>query len=207
MQNVKLLLGTLLGTFVVIIGLGMFLSQGGSSGEQIIDNTVALIPENANSKGASAESAAYTLVEFSDFQCPACRSQETLVEALVAEYENLRVVYRHFPLNGLHEHAQEAAWASEAAAKQGKFWEMHDELFARQDVWSDSKDVREDFTAMATDIGLDVDQFLNDYASDEVRMRVSDDLRMAEQLGINATPTFFLNNKKVSLNQINSLIE
>ena len=116
-------------------------------------------------------------------------------------------MYRHFPLLSIHPNAQPSAWASEAAANQGKFWEMHDVLFSRQEEWSSLGDPTEYFMDLAAQLELNVEQFSADMNSAEVKNRVSADLRMAEQLRLNSTPTLFLDGEKMPINQIESYLE
>jgi protein-disulfide isomerase len=151
-----------------------------------------LIPPGAHTKG-NPDAANY-LVEFSDFQCPACAAIKPLVDQIIKENEgNLLFVYRHFPLTQ-HPFAQKAAEAAEAAEAQGKFWEMFDLLFANQDKLSDSL-----FTELAAQLKLDTTVFTADLSSGKYRESVLADLREGNRLGINATPTFFLNGRKLDL--------
>lgn len=201
MQNVKLLVATLVGTLVLILGVGFFFSQGATSEIQEVANEGELIPEGAHAKGAT-ESAQFTIVEFSDFQCPACASVEPRIQAILAQYPDVKFIYRHFPLLSIHPNAQSAAWASEAAAEQGKFWEMHDLLFSKQAQWSELANPQEFFVGLASQLELDTDKFATDYAGEVVRNRVANDLRQAEQMRLNSTPTLFLNGEKMPINQI-----
>lgn len=134
-----------------------------------------------------------TLVEFSDFECPACAAYNPLLKEVLAAYAGeLRLVYRHFPLPG-HKSAAVAAYAAEAAGVQGKFFEMHDLLFERQSDWSSSKDASSLFVSYAAELGLDDDRFRADMKSDSVIERVREDLRQATELRLRGTPTFFVN--------------
>lgn len=137
-----------------------------------------------------------TLVEYSDFQCPACRTYETSLKNLAQQYDQeLRIVYRHFPLTTLHKNAQKAAYASEAASLQGKFWEYHDMLFNTQDVWSEQSNPETYFLDYAKSLGLDQERFKKDMDSDEVKSVVAEQARAGEKEKITGTPTFFLNGK------------
>lgn len=147
-------------------------------------------------KGAEEEKA--TLIEYSDFQCPACATYYPMVKQLLDEYpEDLRVVYRHFPLPS-HKNAYPAALAAEAAGRQDKFWEMHDILFERQDEWSNLSNPQDKFEEYAAELELDIELFTADYESDETRQKIDADMLSASQLGVNATPTFYLNGRKSS---------
>src|SRR5205085_10727967 len=111
--------------------------------------------------------AAVTLEEFGDFQCPPCGKLSEPINQLQKQH-NLRVIYQNFPL-AIHAHAKEAAYAAEAACKQGKFWPMHDLLYREQLVWSKSADVRTLFNAYAGMLQLDLDRFKRDMDSPEVQ--------------------------------------
>jgi protein-disulfide isomerase len=136
-----------------------------------------------------------TLEEYGDFQCPPCGMFAAFLSQLEKEYDSrLRVVFRNFPLT-LHEHAREAALAAEAAGLQGRFWEMHDVLYREQDTWSKAPNVRELFESYAGTIGLDLNKFKKDMDGEKARARVDADRQRGESLGINITPTLFINNQ------------
>lgn len=144
------------------------------------------------------DSAKAVLIEYSDFQCPACGSYYPLVKALHEEFgDSLLVVYRHFPLSQIHANAEPAGRAAEAAGKQGKFWEMHDLLFERQKEWSVDRNASGTFAAYAGALGLDTSRFINDFNSQEVKAEVAADYESGFRAGIAGTPTFFLNGKKI----------
>lgn len=146
------------------------------------------------------ENALVTLVEYSDFQCPACRVYSTLVHDLAEHFEgDVRVVYRHFPLRSIHPLANLAAQAAEAAGAQGKFWDMHDELFASQSSWSSLtlNDAEDLFVTYAEKLELDVDKFQDDIGLGDVREAVEADYISGLGLGISGTPTFFINGEHV----------
>jgi protein-disulfide isomerase len=153
-----------------------------------------------------------TLDEFGDFQCPPCGKLSEPINQLQREYNpRLRVVFHHFPLIN-HQHAREAAWAAEAAGLQGKFWEMHDLIYREQEVWSKTLDVRPLFEAYAGYIGLNLGKFKTDVDSAEVKERVAADQRKGTSLGVENTPTIFLNKrqidpKKLSPNDLHAAIE
>lgn len=141
--------------------------------------------------------AAVTLVEFSDFQCPACRAFAPLASQIVEEYgEDIAFVYKHFPLSQ-HENAEPAALAAEAAGAQDKFFEMHDLLFDRQEDWEDLDDPFDTFVEYANELELDIEQFTEVYNADETKKKVQADLLEGTQAGVNSTPTFYLNGQKL----------
>lgn len=143
--------------------------------------------------------AAVTIIEYSDFQCPACALYYPIVEKLLSESTTtVRFVYRHFPLYPLpHKNAFLASQASEAAGIQGKFWEMYQLLFENQHAWESLPNPQSVFEGYAERIGLNSEAFKRDMASDAVKKRVQADRDEAITLGINSTPTFFVNGKAI----------
>lgn len=138
------------------------------------------------------------LIEYSDFQCPACKSYQPMVKRLIAERgDSVTFVYRHFPLATIHRNATVAAEAAEAAALQGKFWEMHDRLFDGQSSWDTDRNPELVFESYARDLGLDVDRFKSDLASSAVKDRVTRDVTSGNTANVQGTPTFFLNGARL----------
>lgn len=139
-----------------------------------------------------------TVVEFSDFQCPACAAYFPLVGRLADEFgDSVRFVYRHFPLTGIHSNAEPAARASEAAGKQDKFWEMHDLLFERQNDWANLRNPDETFAGYAELLELDAEQFSADYRDDAIAELVAADERAGTAARVSGTPTFFVNGEPI----------
>jgi len=133
-------------------------------------------------------SAKVTVVEFSDFQCPFCsRVTPTLKKIEEAYGKDVRIVFKHLPLR-MHSKAPAAHAAAEAAHRQGKFWEMHDKIFANQRQLTKAK-----YVEYATELGLDVEKFKKDSASAEVKKKVDSDAKEAAALGVTGTPGFFIN--------------
>jgi protein-disulfide isomerase len=133
--------------------------------------------------------AAVTLVEYGDYECPQCgRAFPLLEEIRLMMGDTLRLVFRHYPINLSHSHAQLAAEAAEAAGAQGRFWEMHAKLFINQDALD-----RLSLERYAIEIGLDVARFHMELATGAHRERVLSDVESAEESGVHWTPTFFIN--------------
>ena len=144
-----------------------------------------------------------TLEEYGDFQCPPCGLLSEPINRLEKDYQpNLRVIFRNFPLV-THMHAREAAIAAEAAGLQDKFWEMHDLLYREQSIWSKATDVRTLFNSYAGVLGLDIERFKKDMDGDKAKGRVEADQKHAMLLGIQNTPTIFLNNKVIDPKELN----
>ena len=145
-----------------------------------------------------APNAPVTLIEYGDFQCPACRSYFPLVKQIEADYgESVSIIYRNFPLNTIHPNAQEGSQAAEAAGLQDKFWEMHDMLFIRQDEWSPLRNPKERLAEYAQELGLDREKFLSDYESKSVKRKIEKDQSLGRRQGASGTPTFILNEQKI----------
>ena len=133
-----------------------------------------------------------TLVEYGDFECPFCSRATGTVKELHARFgDDLRYVFRHLPLPDVHDHAELAAQAAEAASAQGAFWEMHDLLFAHQDRLE-----YEDLVAYAGELGLDVDRFADDLHEGRLAARVRRDVASADASGARGTPTFFVGDRR-----------
>jgi protein-disulfide isomerase len=135
-----------------------------------------------------------TIVEYSDFQCPACEVQYKSIKEVWAPIKSsVRFVYRHFPLTNIHPHALTAAYYSEAAAMQGKFWEMHDLMFENQNRWSGVKEIEPVFDGFVKQLGLDAEKFAIDLKSDAVKSKVASDMQSAKKAQASATPSLYLN--------------
>jgi len=142
--------------------------------------------------------ATVTLIEYLDFECGACGAYYPLVQRLVNEYgDRVHFITRYFPLPG-HKNGMNSALAVESAGMQGKYWEMQDLLFREQESWGNSLSPNPSlFTHYANQLGLNMEQFAQDTNSSEVKNRVARDRDSGNKLGVNATPTFFLNGKKL----------
>ena len=136
--------------------------------------------------------------EFGDFECPPCGMFHPILEEMHKEFgDRLRITFREFPLVPTHQHALAAASAAEAAGMQGKFWEMHDLLYERQKDWKKEFNVRPIFEGYAKEIGIDVARYQRDVASDAVANRITRDGVRGRSLGVQGTPTVFLNGREV----------
>ena len=179
---------TILSVLVVIGALAaiyfMFIVPGS-------DNTsVVPIAEGGHSKGNLE--AQVEIVEFGDFQCPACGFAFTQLQRIIPEYQDrVKFTYRHMPLSDIHQFAQKAGEASECAADQGKFWEMHDILFERQDQLTVT-----DLKEYALELGLDIGVFGQCLDSGKHALTVSSDFAYGASIGVSSTPTFFVNGEK-----------
>lgn len=175
----------------------MFLGRGGANIDPPFE--LGVLHPLDNVKGAATSPVVF--MEYSDFQCPACRAYYPLMRELMQEYgERVTFVYRHFPLTGIHANAEFAARAAQAAGKQGKFWEMHDLLFEKQDEWANVGDITKLeslFDSYASLAGISIEQFNADWTSRDVKDFVAAERLHAVKSGLQGTPSFFLNGKQI----------
>jgi Na+/H+ antiporter NhaA len=138
------------------------------------------------------DDAPVTLLEYGDYQCPYCGQAEEAIRDVLVEFgDDLRYAWRHLPLNDVHEHAQMAAEAAEAASAQGAFWPMHDLLLGHQDELTGR-----DLHRYAEELGLDVERFAEGVRSREHAPRIAEDVRSADESGVAGTPSFFINGRR-----------
>ncbi len=184
---------------IAIIGLGAyFLSKPPKTEEKVtekMDQELLIKPE---SHKIQAKDEKAVLVEFGDFQCPACGSYFDLTEKLKDEFkDNLTFVFRNFPLMQ-HKYGKVSSYAAEAAGKQGKFWEMYTLLYKNQDKWSASSDAESIFKDYAKSLNLDMKKFEEDVKSGDIKKIVDNDSADGASLKVNSTPTFYLNGEKLA---------
>ncbi len=146
--------------------------------------------------------AAVTVEEFADFQCPTCAAIHSRMKEIHAIYGNrIKFIYRSFPLTQIHRNGYDAAVAAEAAGMQGKYWDMQNQLFTNQQSWANSDDARKIFNDYAQKIGLDVDKFQNDMLGIGAKSRVDADMQRGQALKIQGTPTIFINGRELTLEE------
>ncbi len=184
---------------IVVIGLvGLFVATKPK------DSTTATFTGDAKQVQADDHTlgnkeAKVTLIEYGDFQCPSCGAAHPVIKELQKKYDKqMLFVFRNFPLISIHPNAFAAARAAEAANLQGKYWEMHDKLFETQDLWGQlSSNQQTTFEGYAQELGLNLDQFKKDYASDKVADKINRDVSSASQFDVQGTPTFIVNGQKI----------
>jgi protein-disulfide isomerase len=140
------------------------------------------------------------LIEYGDFQCPGCGGAHPGINTIMEQYgDTVAFVFRNFPLSSIHQNAKAAAAAVESAGQQGKYWEMHNLVFESQDQWNTlSGDARTNFfLGYATQLGLDQAQFKADLESESVARKISFDQALGKKIGVNSTPTFYLDGTQV----------
>lgn len=194
---------------LALVGLAAILLSQQKEAPQT--SVVNVKPIDTTDQIKGGQDARVILIEYSDFQCPACAAYHSLVNQIAEAFpEDLAVVYRHFPLKTIHQNAARAAQAAEAAGLQQRFWDMHDLLFEGQLDWAELDDPTEKFIAYAQELNLNLDQFRTDLDSNTTKQKVESDYQSGLAVRVTATPTFFLNNKKVSpgsFEDFKSLIE
>lgn len=148
-----------------------------------------LVPVSDDDHAQGPPSASLTLLEYGDYECPDCGRLFEIIRDLQRTLgERLRIVYRHYPLSGIHPNAQQAAEAAQAAAAQGRFWEMHDLLFRNQNALK-----RNHLLAYAESLALEMDRFSAELKKQVYRERVREDFRRGVENGVYGTPGLFLN--------------
>lgn len=190
--------------FFVMMGLYLKQNKVGSSSPQAVNNDV---DNNQPDQPVSLEglevkdtdhvrgnkNAKITIVEYSDFQCPYCSSFHTTMQQVMQAYPNdVKWVYRHFPLDSIHPVARKAAEASECAGDQGKFWEYTDQLFANQQSLSLSS-----LSSFAETVGLNVNEFDACLSSGKYALKVETDLQEGVSMGVRGTPGSFINGQTI----------
>ena len=191
----------IIGFVTVLIFVGIIIaSQGKSSSPSLKPvSEDLLITDHTYIKGP--KDSPVTLVEFGDFECPACQTFHPIVNYILENHANeLKFAYRHFPLPQ-HKYAKKAAEASQIAGESGKFWEYYDLMYKQQAL------SEEDLIKYAKALGLDTDKFMSDLRNGTFASIVSSDVKDGNKLGINSTPTFYLNGKKMVLQTTKDLID
>lgn len=237
MKNIPLLIGTIVGTVLLVIGVAVFF--GRSQAPKIIDQvklkagsrhvllpaqdffgkdasasasakvTAALVASDEAQASDSANKKIVTVVEFSDFQCPACKAASPLLKVLrTAHPGQIEFVFRAYPLVQIHQNALLAAQAAEAAGKFDLFWKYHDVLFEKQEQWADlsSDEAKERMIQYAIDLGIEKDSFTKELNSDTVISAVQSDINLGNEINVSATPTFFVNGQQVSVSDVEQVV-
>lgn len=215
-QEAKILSGIGAACILLLIGAVFFLSKGSSNAP--LSETSTPIPSAQDkililptSHQTASSSAKVTVVEFGDYQCPVCGAAYPITKQVLQNYGNkINFIFRNFPLPQ-HQNAQIAAEAAEAAGAQGEFWQMHDKLYENQDAWSEVAQPLSLFDSYASSLNLNIDQFNQDITGNKFTSVIQQDMQDGEALGVNATPTFFINGQPfvgdISYDQFKSTID
>jgi len=197
-NETKVLIGIGIATLVIVVAATFLI--GGKSNSNAQGNTEPVANAEAlmrsNSHKIEVKGAKITFVEFGDIQCPACGAAFPVVQQLLGDYKGkLTFAFRQFPLQ-MHQNAQPAANAAEAAGVQGKFFEMVDKMYENQAEWSESKTPMDIFTKYAQQLKLDVKKFKDDATKKKYQKNIDADIKDGFAVGVNATPTFYINGVK-----------
>jgi len=187
-------LGILIGLVIIFIAIFSFTKNNGNSGNTS-KNSQAQVTHHVEGQGQKG----VTLVEYGDYECPVCEVYYLPLKQAVAQVSNdIYFQFSNLPLTSVHPNAFAGARAAEAAGLQNKYWEMHDKLYDNQSAWASSQAPQTIFESYAQQIGLNVNQFKQDYASSKVNDSINADLNAFSKTGqAMATPTFFLDGKYV----------
>jgi protein-disulfide isomerase len=181
-------------------GAAVYFSRQPDQPANASDTSTTTLKNTGGGHFRGPESAKVTLVEFGDYQCPSCKAYHPLVlEALSRYPQQVRLEFHHYPLVSIHANSMAASLAVEAAGEQGKYWEMHDLVFERQEEWSKSPNPEPDFLALAQRLGLDQNAFMQAMRSPQLQTRVLQDVERAQQANVEAVPTFFIDGQKQNL--------
>lgn len=189
------------GIILVIAAFWAIVNFTGSSSpsEQLIPNMPPVTSKDLQTGDLKSK---VTLTEYADFQCPACGLYHPVVKQLLKDFKGkIHFVYRTFPLTQVHQNAIASALTAVAAANQGEFWEMHDMLFEHQDAWNTVQNPQSVFDGYAQQLGLNRDQFHKDIADLKTKKFIMDEENAGLAIGVNSTPTFFLNGKQITTPQ------
>ena len=151
--------------------------------------------------------ATVTVEEFADFQCPQCANVHNIMKNITSAYgSRIKFVFRHFPLTQIHKNALDAAHAAVAAGLQDKFWEMHNLLYENQKNWEDADDLHPIAAGYAGQLGLNVQQFVLDMDGAKVAAAVVADVRRGDSMGVNGTPTVFIDGQLIDFENLTTEI-
>ena len=189
------ILSAIFGVIVIgMVAIFAFAGGGGSTADnnsETVDQSKLVRPDSHKIGTGSVQ-----VVEFGDYQCPACAAAEPNVQKLKQEMgDKITFVYRNFPLP-IHKNAMPAAEAAEAAGAQGKYWEMHTKLFTTQTEWENLPNPVDKFAEYAKELGLDADRLKKEVEENKYVDFINQDKRDGDDVGVSATPTFYVNGKK-----------
>jgi len=191
-KETKILIAVTAVVIIVLMGAAFFVSGSNPLNPSGAATDMTRLIRTTSDK-IVVPKARVTIVEFGDFECPACSAVQPLVKQILADNKGkITYVFRNYPLPQ-HQNAQIAAQAAEAAGAQGKYWEMHDLLFAKQADWSSSKSPLDIFSSYAKSLKLDVNKFSNDVKNNAYADKIQQDIDDGNALSINQTPSFYVN--------------
>lgn len=195
--EVKVLTGISVVTIALVVGAALMLG-GKSTPEKPIPPVDQKVLIKQDSHKIGAKDPKVVLVEFGDYQCPACGAAHPVVKQITEEYKDkVLFIFRNYPLN-IHQNSKIAAEAAEAAGAQGKYFEMHDELYDNQKDWGESPKAKEKIMQYAEKLKLDMNKFKSDVESNKYEAKIQQDISDGNTGGVEATPTFYINGVKIT---------
>ncbi len=149
-----------------------------------------------------------SVIEFADLQCPACKAFDPIVTQVIADYiaknASVKFTFKHFPLTAIHQNTLLAAVGSEAAAKQGKFWEYKKVVYEKQEDWASSLDAKDKIKSYLSAVGIDTTKWEKDLSDASLEDKVLSDLKEATSISLSGTPSFIINGVKVDASKLSS---
>ena len=192
-KNILITIGSVIGVFAFLFVVYLFVN---GPTESVIYSEINKIQTNDNIKWQ--KNSKNLLIEYSDFQCPACKVyHQELAKLDKIATPNATLIFRHFPLSQIHNNAELASYAAQAASAQNKFWSMADLLYTNQETWGAQVNPKDTFISYVKKLNLDIEKFNQDINSLAIKNKIKADYSQGDKIGINATPTFFLNGKKL----------
>ncbi len=195
----KIITTVIVVTMLILVGGAYFATSFGPKEALTIlpKEQLKLLSRDGDNK-IVAEKSKVTITEFADFECEACGATFPIVKKVLEEYKGrVTFVHKYFPLPN-HRSGRLAAQSAGAAGKQGKFWEMYNKLFEKQAEWGEQQTPqKEKFISYAKEIGLDIANFEKDLDNKELEERIQQDINDGNELGVNSTPTFFINDERI----------
>ena len=191
-KETKILLGIIAVIVAGLIGVFVMFNKQGSS---TTTDASKLVRATSQKQGSGS----VQLVEFGDYQCPACGAAYSNVQKIMKEYDGkVTLIWRNYPLETIHKNALVSAQYAQASAQQNKFWEMHDKLYETQKEWSELADPTGKFAEYATALGMDAAKLKNAAKDGAVNAIIKQDKTDGDAVGVQGTPTFFVNGKQVA---------
>lgn len=196
-NNLLTIFITIIIIIIIFIGLDKLINKGQKNNKEMVTKVL----DNSYTKGDI--NAKVKLIEYADFQCPACRSLSPVLDSVFEEVNNkygsttLSITFKHFPLTSIHKNALLSAYSAEAARLQGRFWDFEKVLFEKQNEWGEALDAKSKIESYAKDMNLDMAKFITDRDSDSSRSIVNSALLEATKLKLNHTPTVFMNGEEM----------
>lgn len=204
MKNIPLLLAVLLGTLAMVVGISVLFTRQTA----VASDVTKVMGDQRNATGSAQ--AKVTIVEFSDLQCPACKMAQPILTDLKKRFpENIRFVFRHYPLVSIHPNAMPAAQFAEGVGRAGKFWQIHDLLYEKQAEWSELQgaELEKKFNEYATSLGITTPDAKNWMSESATFEKVNADVSDGNALNINSTPSFFVNGRKIDAQNLSAEVE